>query len=75
MKVNLFNHWFKYKVPVEKHWDLLESKITNVLGYHHPWKWLDEQFDVGQYYKVSEGRNYMVFHNKKHYINCLLRWS
>ena len=73
MKVHLFNHWFKYKVPIDKHWERIESKIVDEFGYHHPWEWLNDKYDVGQYFNVHEMKNYMVFHNKEHYMMFLLK--
>ena len=73
MKVHLFNHWFKYKVPVDRHWPAIQDKVL-ADEYINVWDWLNDLYDVGQFFKVSENRNYMVFHNQKHYINCLLKW-
>jgi endonuclease III len=73
MKVHLFNHWFKYKVPVDTH----HERIANRLDSDNPpiryWQWLDQEFDVGQYYNRKEGQNYLVFHNREHYLTFLLK--
>jgi hypothetical protein len=73
MKVNLFNHWFKYKVPIETHWPRIEQRVLQEYKPGHLWKWLNDKYDVGQYYKVSEGKNYLVFHNRNHYLMFLLK--
>jgi endonuclease III len=74
MKVNLFNHWFKYKVPVDTHIDRVKDAVLkDKQHYLRFWGWLNDVHDVGQYYKVSEGRNYMVFHNRAHYMMFLLK--
>ena len=73
MKVNLFNHWFKHKVPIEDHFERICDAITKDKDHMRLWEWLDDKFDVGQYYKVSESRNYLVFHNRNHYLMFLLK--
>ena len=78
MKVHIFNHWFKYKVPIDDIWEsTLHDKVTNrPLGEGYDsnfWRWLDDKYDVGQYYKHSEQRNYLVFHNEHHYLMFLLK--
>jgi hypothetical protein len=72
MKVNLFNHWFKYKVPADKHFDSIQSALIKSWSFN-PWEWLDAEHDVGQYYNWRESRNYLVFHNEKHYLTFLLK--
>jgi hypothetical protein len=73
MKVNKFNHWFKYKVPIDNHWSIIEKKILKEYKPGRLWPWLNEEYDVGQYYNWHEGRNYLVFHNKNHYLMFLLK--
>lgn len=76
MNVNLFNHWFKYKVPIDDIWDsTLKDKAVAAQGNTHRnlWRWLDDEHDVGQYYNWDEQRNYLVFHNKDHYLMFLLK--
>jgi hypothetical protein len=74
MKVNMFNHWFKYKVPVSKHADHITNSLIRAGDQSYPfWEWLDYKYDVGQYYKVNESRNYLVFHNRNHYLMFLLK--
>lgn len=77
MKVNLFNHWFKYKVPIDDHADQIIDIVANDDYYRirskHIWAWLDEKHDVGQYFNYNENRNYMVFHDKNHYLTFLLK--
>ena len=75
MKVNLFNHWFKYKVPVDDHLDRIRDRMLKS-GYFRNldfWSWANETHDVGQYYNWREQQNYMVFHNKEHYMMFLLK--
>ena len=77
MKVHIFNHWFKFKVPIDKHWDgFLKDKILERppgTYYSNFWRWLDDEYDVGQYYNWREERNYLVFHDKNHYLMFLLK--
>lgn len=73
MKVNLFNHWFKYKVPIDNHWSYIKPKAREQKPHRNLWQWLDEEYDVGQYYNWNEERNYMVFHNRAHYMMFLLK--
>lgn len=75
MKVNMFNHWFKYKVPVDKHIDALRDVVLKGKLYHYLnfWAWINDTHDVGQYYNWRESRNYLVFHNEQHYITFLLK--
>lgn len=75
MKVNLFNHWFKYKVPVDTHVDRIKDACLEDKRYHYLnfWKWLNEAHDIGQYYNRRECRNYMVFRNEQHYLTFLLK--
>lgn len=77
MKVNLFNHWFKYKVPIASIWEsTLHDKAIDAgrsHKYKNLWQWLDDEFDVGQYYNWKEEQNYLVFHNEKHYMMFLLK--
>jgi hypothetical protein len=76
MKVNLFNHWFKYKVPIAKHQDQISDAWfadPSDLRYSSLWRWLDVRFDVGQYYNWKEERNYMCFNDEKHYMMFLLK--
>ena len=75
MKVNIFNHWFKYKVPVDAHINSIKDAVLKDTSYHYLnfWAWLNETHDVGQYYNFNECRNYMVFHNEKHYLTFLLK--
>lgn len=73
MKINLFNHWFKLKVPIENHIDQIQNNWWT--GSHHInlWGWLNDEYDVGQYYNWKEGKNYLVFHDEKHYLMFLLK--
>lgn len=75
MKVHLFNHWFKYKVPVDDHLDRIRDRMLNsgYFRYLDFWSWVNDVHDVGQYYNYREQRNYMVFHNKEHYMMFLLK--
>ena len=75
MKVNLFNHWFKYKVPVDDHIYAIRDRVMKDKQYHYLnfWAWANDVHDVGQYYNWSEHRNYLVFHNKNHYLMFLLK--
>ena len=76
MKVHLFNHWFKYKVPIHDIWDsVLHDKAvaSQSSKYRGLWDWLDGEYDVGQYYSNRESRNYLVFHDKNHYLTFLLK--
>ncbi len=76
MKVNLFNHWFKFKVPIDKHQEQIADAWLADPGdirYSNLWRWLNVRFDVGQYYKASESRNYMCFNNEQHYLMFLLK--
>lgn len=74
MKVTLFNHWFKHKVPIVDHIDRIKDVwFTDSIRYSNFWNWLNEKYDVGQYYDWKEDRNYLVFHNEKHYLMFLLK--
>jgi len=75
MKINLFNHWFKLKVPIENHIDQIqEAWYTDPRRrYSSLWFWLDDSFDVGQYYNWKESRNYLCFNDEKHYMMFLLK--
>lgn len=75
MKVNLFNHWFKLKVPIENHIDLIQDAwyYDKERQYSSFWGWLNDKFDVGQYYNWKEGKNYLCFNDEKHYIIFLLK--
>lgn len=76
MKVTLFNHWFKYKVPIDNHFEQITDAKFNDNGnvrYSNFWRWLNDKYDVGQYYNWNEGRNYLVFHDEKHYLFFLLK--
>ena len=73
MKVHWFNHWFKYKVPINKHLEQIKQRLYTSRCYSNLWLWLDDEHDVGQWYKWNEEQNYMVFHNKEHYMMFLLK--
>ena len=73
MKVNLLNRWFKYKVPIDRHWDIIKSSLMSEPKYLSLWDWLEDEFDVGQYYNFREEQNYLVFHNEQHYMMFLLK--
>jgi hypothetical protein len=74
MRVNLFNHWFKHKVPIEDHIDRIKDVwLTDRTRYSNFWPWLNDRYDVGQYYNWREERAYLVFHNRDHYLMFLLK--
>ncbi len=73
MKVTLFNHWFKYKVPIDNHAEHISNRLLRDNPPIRFWQWHDREFDVGQYYNWKEGQNYLVFHNEKHYTMFLLK--
>ena len=77
MKVTLFNHWFKYKVSIDDIWDsTLRDKVGSrplTVGRGNFWNWLNDTYDVGQYYNWQEEQNYLVFHNEHHYTMFLLK--
>lgn len=74
MRVNLFNRWFKYKVPIDDHYKvILHHLLKNQQGTWNLWDWLNTRHDVGQYYNWKEKRNYLVFHNEHHYLTFLLK--
>ena len=76
MKVTLFNHWFKHKVPLDDHFDCVKAAWLNDPGdirYSNFWRWLNDKHDVGQYYSNRESRNYLVFYNEQHYLMFLLK--
>jgi hypothetical protein len=76
MKVTMFNHWFKHKVPIDDHFDQIQEAKFNHGGnirYSNFWNWLNNTYDVGQYYNWREERNYLVFHDKNHYLIFLLK--
>ena len=76
MKVHLFNHWFKHKVPVDTHFEHIKDSFFKSgvdVPHTHFWHWLDDRYDVGQYYSNREQRNYLVFHNEQHYLMFLLK--
>jgi hypothetical protein len=75
MKVNLFNHWFKHKVPIDNHIEEIQDAwyYDRERRYSSFWGWLDDKFDVGQYYNWKEGRNYLCFNDEQHYIVFLLK--
>lgn len=73
MKVTLFNHWFKYKVPIDNHAEHISNRLLRDNPPIRFWQWLDREFDVGQYYNWKEGQNYLVFHDEKHYTMFLLK--
>lgn len=73
MKVNIFNHWYKYKVPVDEHHERIAERLDRDNPPIRYWAWLDREFDVGQYYNWEEKQNYLVFHDKHHYLLFLLK--
>ena len=78
MKVHLFNHWFKHKVPIDDHIEhikdiWLRDQIRYSIRYSNLWRWLNDRYDVGQYYSNREKRAYLVFHNERHYLMFLLK--
>ena len=74
MKVNMLNHWFKYKVPIDKHAYHITHSFVNAGDQTLPfWRWLEYKYDVGQYHSWRENRNYLVFHNRNHYLMFLLK--
>ena len=78
IEVEMIFHWFKYKVPIDDIWkSTLHDKVTNrPLGEGYDsnfWHWLNAKYDVGQYYNWKEERNYLVFHDKNHYLMFLLK--
>jgi hypothetical protein len=73
MKVHLFNHWFKHKVPIDTHFEQIKEAYFKAKTHTKVWHWLDDEHDVGQYYSNRERRNYMVFHNRQHYLMFLLK--
>jgi hypothetical protein len=74
MKVTLFNHWFKHKVPIDTHIEQIkENWLSGRFRYSNVWTWLDDAYDVGQYYNWREEQNYLVFHDEQHYLMFLLK--
>jgi hypothetical protein len=74
MKVHLFNHWFKHKIPIDAHIEQIkDSWLKDQIRYSNLWRWLNDKYDVGQYYNWKEGRNYLTFHNEQHYLMFLLK--
>ena len=73
MKVHLFNHWFKHKVPVDTHFEQIKEAYFKANTHIDVWYWLDDEYDIGQCYSNRERRNYLVFHNEQHYLMFLLK--
>jgi hypothetical protein len=63
-------------VPIDAHIEQIKIAIFNDdyhIRYSNLWHWLDDKFDIGQYYSWKEQRNYLVFHDEKHYLIFLLK--
>jgi len=73
MKVHLFNHWFKHKVSIDTHFDQIKDAYFKAKTQTKVWNWLDEEYDIGQYYSYEERQSYLVFHNEHHYLMFLLK--
>ena len=82
MKVHIFNHWFKFKVPVDKHSEAIVDSMqraghrwpdkSKTYMRNHFWDYVNHM-GAGQYYNWREGRNYLCFNSEEEYLVFLLK--
>mgnify|MGYP003346732462 FL=1 len=70
-------HWFKYKVPVDRHGSEIIIRMLSdglvVTVRQNFWDYLKKEFGIKQYFNWRNCTNYMVFRNEQHYLTFLLK--